>query len=203
MEKFTILDKALQENPELLQVFIGEDESAALARAQELAPVTAAEFSAYRTARTKVYPAMASLAAVLQQANSDVVFAAKLDSCEDIDAVYSLCHGAGIVTVPQEQFAAVYERFRTEWDAAHQTDDAAELTEGELSGVVGGASIWSKVGSWFKKNASHIIGGTLAAAGTIAGVCLAIFGRGGSSASTSEMGTGGMLQDDDFLDMFD
>lgn len=192
MEKFTLLDNALKAKPELLQVFIGEDEAAALAAAQEIAPVTAEEFSAYRAERAKAYPAMEALAAVLQKVNSDVVFAAKLDGCEDIDAVYSLCESAGIASVSKDDFAAIYEQLRTAWDAAHQAGDA-ELTEGELATVVGGASIWKKVGSWFKKNAAPIIGGVVAVASVVAGICVAVFGKG--SVSTSEMGVGDAVRD--------
>lgn len=177
MENFTKLDNALRENPELLQTYIGEDEAAALAAAQEIAPVTAEEFRAYRAERAKAYPAMEALAAVLQKVDSDVVFAAKIESCEDIDAVYSLCTGAGIVTIAKDEFAAIYEQLRTAWDATHQAGDA-ELTEGELSTVVGGANIWSKVGGWIKKHSKAVIGGVIGAAGVVAGICIAVFGGG-------------------------
>lgn len=181
MEKFTKLDNAIKENPDLLPVYTGEDETAALAAAQKVVPdITTEEFAIYRADREQVYPAMQSLVAVFQKVNSDAVFAAKIDSCEDFSDVYRLCNG--IVSVSERRFASIYEQFRTEWDATHQADDYAELTDSELATVVGGANIWQKVGSWFKKNAYSIIGGVVGTTVGIATICLGIFTNTSSDA---------------------
>lgn len=186
MEKFTLLDNAMKDSPELLQVYIGADESAALAKAQEIAPgITAEEFAIYRANREQAYPAMQSLIAVFQKVDSDAVFAAKIDSCENFSDVYHLC--GDIVTVPEKQFAAIYEQFRTAWDATHQADDSAELTADELASVVGGASFWSKAGKWIKKNATAVIGGVVGVAATAIGAAIAIFCP--ASPATAEMST--------------
>lgn len=185
MEKFTILDNAVKESPALLQVFVGEDAAAALAKAQEIAPeLTAGEFSTYRTERTAVYTEAQDLTAVFQKAGEDAVFAAKLDTCEDCAAVYSLAKGAGLVTISEERFAAVYEQFRQAWDASHPAD-TDELTEGELASVVGGASIWRKVGSWIKKNYKAVIGGAVGVVTAAVGIAAAIIchNSGGSSSA--------------------
>lgn len=141
MDKYTILNEAIKTNPELIETFIGEDETAAFAKASEIAPgITVEEFAIYRADRQKKYPVCTSIAAMLKKAHEDKVFSAKLNSCQTPHDVYVL--GKDVITVPEEEFAVVCEQLQ----AAAQAD-GVELSDAELEGVVGGS-----IGSWFKKH---------------------------------------------------
>lgn len=113
----------------------------------------------------------------------DIVFAAKVEDCEDIDSLYRLCKQYELATITRDQFASIYVQFRLYIDArqaAEVDDESYELTESELAEVVGGG-FWSSVGKWFKKNWKYVAIG-VAVAGVVAGVTAAIICSGGSAA---------------------
>lgn len=185
---FNALDTAAINTPELLLTYIGEDENAAFAKAEEVAPtITTAEFAEYRAARLKTYPETLSLYRVFNKASEDKVFAAKLESCDNIDSVYRFCKD--IVTVSKERFAAIYETYRTLWESAHpeEKEEAFELTDEELGEVVGGAGFWKKVGNWFKKHAKTIaiVAGAVAVAAVVTAVVVASGGAAAPAVATA------------------
>lgn len=137
MENFALLNEAMELHPELLEIFIGDDEVMAFAKAQEIAPaITAAEFAAYRLDRKEIVPAAQSLFAVLDKLNEDSLFAAKVNTCEDVDSIYELCKEGDLIKVTKACFAAFFNRFREAWDSRANV----ELTDSELAVVVGGSN---------------------------------------------------------------
>lgn len=147
------VDATAIENPELMDLYIGDDEAAALAKAQELVPeLTADEFAIYRADRINTYPEMMSLVAIVKKAQDDKIFAAKLSGCETAHDVYVL--GGDLVTVSEERFESICQRFL---DGVSKNEDGSfELTDDELAMVVGGG-FFSAVGKFMVKYSRTII----------------------------------------------
>lgn len=145
-----LLNATLEEHPELLDIYIGDDAAAALAKAQEMVPeITAEELDIYRESRAEIL----SIAKILQRSTEDSVFAAKLASCESSHDLYVL--GGDLITVPEEQFAKVCDTFLTGLAA---DESNGELSEEDLAMVVGGANIFQKIGGWMKDKFGRGVG---------------------------------------------
>lgn len=83
----------------------------------------------------------ASLAALFEKAESDKVFAARLESCDSAHEVFVL--GKGLITVDEAEFTTALETLPQLVSEAN--GGGAELSEGELDAVVGGS-----FKSWWK-----------------------------------------------------
>lgn len=103
----------MQDAPEVLDIYTGADEEAAYAKACEVVPGISRElFATYRTERIEFIPETKCLLSVFQKMGEDIVFAAKVEDCEDIDSLYRLCKQYELATITRDQFASIYVQFR-------------------------------------------------------------------------------------------